>query len=328
MLLLKAILLSVVAATNLLSDPSVLRADDVLYKPYSALLASDIDINADADLTRRQSTTENSTWSSEVQFTADGKIDFSVWNNATNAACISRLRIVGRSSNPSGNSICYNLPMLDTKAGTFEADLRLYRVSDPRGSFAGVSPGDIQVGVVYTGASVSPMKDQPDTGLNNTSVNITKRADGEISEGPTLLQAYMLVGQIDKDKMKDNMSMADLEILIMPILTLTARTPSGGEVSTNVSLNEASFLLGAFSKDIILSDWAAAQLAVDDQLAALHNGTISFIMPGTQIMIFPVGLIITTIWLALGVAAFGYGTYERIQYRDLHRRAVVRAGGI
>lgn len=75
-----------------------------------------------------------------------------------------------------------------------------------------------------------------------------------------------------------------------------------------------------------MSDFAAAQAAVDDQVAALRNGTIAFVLPGVQLMVFPIGLVITSVWFALGIAAYGYGTFERIQYAEAYRERKSRQG--
>lgn len=69
-----------------------------------------------------------------------------------------------------------------------------------------------------------------------------------------------------------------------------------------------------------MSDFASAQAAVDAKVAAVRNGTIAFVLPGIQLMVFPVGAIITGVWLLLGVAAYGFGTYERIMYANAYKR--------
>jgi hypothetical protein len=106
----------------------------------------------------------------------------------------------------------------------------------------------------------------------------------------------------------------------MPVLTLTAVNASGQTISTNVSSNEAAFVTGVFSKEVIMSDFALASAAVDLVVNELSNKTVAFVLPGVQILIFPVGLIITSVWLVLGVAAYGYGTYMRITYAEQFRR--------
>ena len=122
----------------------------------------------------------------------------------------------------------------------------------------------------------------------------------------------------------------------MPTLTLSAINPQGQKIATNVSSNEAAFVAGVFSQDVIMSEFAIAQAAVDDIVNRLHNpdlndptnpNNVAFVLPGTQIMIFPVGLIITSIWLVIGLAVVGFGTYERMSFREQFRRRTARAGG-
>jgi hypothetical protein len=116
----------------------------------------------------------------------------------------------------------------------------------------------------------------------------------------------------------------------MPIVTLKATNGEGKEVTTKVSPNEASFVSGVFSKEVVMSTFLMAQQAVDKEVASLKNGTTAFVLPGVQLMVFPIGLIITSIWLVLGLAAYGLGTYERYNFREMHRRriAVVEKGRV
>jgi len=239
------------------------------------------------------------------------------WDSETSAACEEALSRLNVASNPSGTAICYNLPSLDTTTGRFMADLRLYQVSTPSGAFAGIAPEDIMVGVQYSGASVSPLDQE---GTNITDGARAKRQNVT----PTLLQAYMLVGQINLAQMPDPMTMGGVEALVMPKVTLTARNPSGTMVNTTVSANEAAFINGIFSKEVVMSDFGLAQLAVDAMAAQMENGTVAFVVPGVNILIFPIGLVITSIWLAIGLAAYGFGTYERYAYRDAYRTRKAR----
>lgn len=118
---------------------------------------------------------------------------------------------------------------------------------------------------------------------------------------------------------------SELEVLVMPVLTLTAQNPAGQTVATNVSSNEAVFVTGVFSREIVMSDFARASAAVDDMKDRLNNATVAFVLPGVQIMVYPIGLIITGVWLVLGVTAYGIGTYDRVRYADSYRRRTVRA---
>lgn len=106
----------------------------------------------------------------------------------------------------------------------------------------------------------------------------------------------------------------------MPTLTLTAKNTTGGTAGANVSTNEAAFLTGVFSAAVIMSDFSAAQAVVDSQMAALKKGDVAFVMPGVQIMVFPVGLVITGTWMLLGVVAFGFGTMQRMTFAESYKR--------
>lgn len=123
---------------------------------------------------------------------------------------------------------------------------------------------------------------------------------------------------------------AQLQTLLLPIVTLSATTPSGSVVQTNISSNEAAFVAGVFSTEVVLSDFNRAQLAVEEEIARLKNGTTAFVLPGVQILIFPIGLIITSVWLVIFLVAYGYGTFCRynfaVQYRE--RRQVLEKGGV
>jgi len=110
----------------------------------------------------------------------------------------------------------------------------------------------------------------------------------------------------------------------MPIVTLSGTNSQGQSVSTTVSSNEAAFVAGVFSREVVLSDFNLANLAVEDELVALKNGTVAFVLPGVQLLIFPIGLIITSVWLVIGVAFYSWGTFCRYNYRDSHRRRMLR----
>ena len=73
-----------------------------------------------------------------------------------------------------------------------------------------------------------------------------------------------------------------------------------------------------------MSDFGFAQKAVDEIMEKLQEGEVAFVLPGVNILIFPIGLIITSIWLAIGLAFYGFGTYERYAYRDSYRRRKAR----
>ena len=128
------------------------------------------------------------------------------------------------------------------------------------------------------------------------------------------------------DLADSNLDSDTVEAAVMPVVTLSATNSAGQTVGTNVSANEAAFVAGVFSDAVILSTMAQAQLAVNDIVNGLHNNTIAFVLPGKQLLIFPVGLIVTLVWLFLGLIAVGFGTVQRVNFRERFRRQRARQG--
>lgn len=180
--------LSTLTTTTLASTPHLLRASDVLIRPYISL----------PHLTARDSPLSNTTNNAITTNNTNTAQNLAQWDTTTNTACLSALTSLRQSSNPSGTCICYNLPALDSTTGMFEADLRLFKVSASRGAWAGIAPGDIMVGLRYNGATVSEVK-PGDMGRN--------ASEGVGEDGVQLLQTYMFVGQIDDAKMGEDMTM-------------------------------------------------------------------------------------------------------------------------
>lgn len=74
---------------------------------------------------------------------------------------------------------------------------------------------------------------------------------------------------------------------------------------------------------------SGAAAAEPTAAAAAAEKAGAFELPGTTLGIFPVGLIITSIWALLFFSVVGYGTWERIQFRDqfrLRKEKAVAAG--
>ncbi|CAJ2512562.1 Uu.00g055770.m01.CDS01 [Anthostomella pinea] len=243
------------------------------------------------------------------------------WEAQTMAACTAALSQLSAATNPSGTAVCYNLPQLDTNTGKFMADLRLFQVSTPFGNFQDIAPKDVSGGVQYFGATAEVVS-QTVNARGLSSKALAKRQ----TSSPTLLQTYVMKGQINKDQMVEPMTLGVIEPLVMPVVTLSAKNGAGQTVSTNVSSNEAAFVNGIFSSEVVLSDVARASLAVANVTAQLHNGTIAFVVPGVNILIFPVGLVVTGLWTVIGVCAYAFGTYERYGYREMYRRRKARDG--
>lgn len=104
----------------------------------------------------------------------------------------------------------------------------------------------------------------------------------------------------------------------MPVLSLSAAVGSRN-ITSSLSPNEASFTTGVFSNMSPMSSFSAAEAAINEQLRRLDEGDVAFVLPGTQILIFPIGLIITMAWTLMGLAAYGFGTVERWRFRELYK---------
>lgn len=311
--LLTLVLLLVAAA----SGRSYVQPSDAILTPRDAVLLPYVSFESpDGLLIRRQAGRQAA---GAVQLTPDkGANNDTNFDRAANAVCIEALKKLPKSTNPSGNCLCYNLPSLNTETGSFTADLRVFRVSEPRDNFAGIAPGEINVGVQYDGATVTLASPQQ---MQQTLSQPIARRQAQARSEPEIIQSYMFIGQINPDRMNNQLALVDLEPLVTPkSFKLSAKDKTGGTVSTEVSFNEASFLIGVFADQVVQSDFGAAQAAVDDKKAAVRNGTAAFVLPGVQIMIFPVGLIITSVWVFIGTTAYGIGTYQRALYAKAWRR--------
>ncbi|KAJ4364706.1 hypothetical protein N0V83_009303 [Neocucurbitaria cava] len=112
-----------------------------------------------------------------------------------------------------------------------------------------------------------------------------------------------------------------LQPLLIPEIDLSARNPvSNEDVTTTLSSQEASFVNGVFAKT------ASAPTNADPQAAASASAAVisaaPFVVPGTSLAFFPVGLVVTSFWTLMFFLAVGFGTFGRIQYRDQYRRRV------
>lgn len=114
-----------------------------------------------------------------------------------------------------------------------------------------------------------------------------------------------------------------LQGLLIPDVTLNAVSSSGANVSSTLSSDEATFVNGVFS-DQANATTLAAKAAAESAAAASAAAAAPFVLPGTKILIFPIGAIITGIWAILGIGTVAYGTFGRLQFREQYRRNVVR----
>ncbi|KAL6704909.1 hypothetical protein ACN47E_007454 [Coniothyrium glycines] len=300
------------------------RGDDVeeLLRRDAGLMAS---------LTRRQDANPADTAPLASLTPASGdasQADLAKWEEQTRAACMSTLgNLNGQASNPSGIAVCYNLPFLDTKTGVFQAELRMYNVSAPIDPWKGVTLGDVSMTLSYLGATVQNMAGNfTKRDLSWPPIRVREPNDGLLVErqnidSMTELKVLMYVGRVNSNLMGSAMTQKSLQPLLIPQIDLAARNPvSNQDVTTTLSSQEASFVNGVFAKA------ASGPSNADPQAAASATAAVQsaapFIIPGTKLAFFPVGLLVTSIWALFFFLAVGFGTYGRIQYRDQYRRRV------
>lgn len=83
----------------------------------------------------------------------------STWDKDTEAACKEALSKANDSPpNPTGVMACYNIRSFNNTAGTFQSELRLYRMSPPTGDWASMNPGSTSVTLACSGASLDMSK--------------------------------------------------------------------------------------------------------------------------------------------------------------------------
>ena len=192
------------ASTLAINTNPILLGEDVTQRPYlelnldHALYRRDVIVNADVD---------NDSRDEAVNINDNGTLNMTVWDAATDAACVQALSSLPRSSNPSGTCICYNLPSLDATTGVFAAELRLYRVSEARDSFTNVPPENVRMSLQYSGASVSPVSAAELSSMHVAANQTQEPSLSRRDSVPQLMEVYLFVGQIDKDKVAQNLSM-------------------------------------------------------------------------------------------------------------------------
>ncbi|KAF2127610.1 hypothetical protein P153DRAFT_294895 [Dothidotthia symphoricarpi CBS 119687] len=301
------------------------RSDDVeeVLRRDAALVAS---------LTRRQDANPADTapLSSLVPASGDAsKADLKKWEEETRSACMSTLsNLKGKASNPSGIAVCYNVPFLDNRTGVFQAELRLYNVSAPVDPWIGVTAADISLSLSYLGATVQNMNgtfQKRDIGYPPVR---TRDTDSLLVERQTIsdmteFKVLMYVGRINSNLMfGDVMTEETLKPLLVPDIDLAARNPiSNIDVTETLSSAGATFVNGIFASK-------ADRPTTADPTAAAAASSIAaiaapFVVPGTTLSFFPVGLVVTCIWSAVLFIAVGLGTCGRIQFRDQYRRRVL-----
>jgi len=319
---------------------------------------------ARATLTRRQDSNAADPAPQVSTIPASGDAataDLAKWDAATRAACDTAIRgLDGQVSNPTGLAVCYNLPFLDNSTGVFLAELRMYNVSAPSDPWVGIRMEDINLSLFYLGAmaknitwppvqSPSPAPNQKRKKEEVRNVLVDRQNAAPSPAGtPPMLKVHMFVGQINSNLMGTPMTKyvpshpynpvylpspnslhmhtytslrEALQPLLTPQIDLFTLLSSGADITTTVSSQNASFVNGVFANEGTATTKDPKAAASATVLAAQAT---PFVLPGTNLAFFPVGLVITCVWTAGLFLAVGAGTVGRMQYREQYRRRVKR----
>lgn len=258
--------------------------------------------------------------------------DVGSFNEITSAACLRSLTALnGKSSSPSGMSVCYNLPFLDQATGVFQAELRIYNVSAPVDDWIGVRTADMMVGLTYSGATVQLMGRRVVKRDLIFPQLLVKRqeqeGDEETDNGtPRQIKVLTYVGRIDRNLLSSAVDESELQTLVVPTILLTARRPSDDTaLETALSSTEASFVNGAFSEStgVPSSRIASSSLSSFSTSAPIDSSQPGE-LPGVTLGIFPIGMLITLAWSALLMGAVGLGTLRKLQFRTHYRHRIRR----
>ncbi|EEH22969.1 hypothetical protein PABG_05180 [Paracoccidioides brasiliensis Pb03] len=254
-----------------------------------------------------QSATAQNQAAETAESAPPSSFDEQQFNITTTRACLDALDELESVVNPSGMAACFNIPVFDSTTGAFEADIRLYKVTDGVDDFEGIPPSEYTLQVNIPQATISD----------------PRRLAGDATEGQpemALLQEFRHFGQISTVLQLDKLTQDHIRVLLIPNITIGAVNPKTVElVMTTLSSDTLSYVAGFFRN----ADNSPVNITIPDanaQLPAIVAAATAFVLPGTTLGIYPTGLIVTCIWAGSFVFAVGYGTLTRMKFRDHYRR--------
>ena len=129
------------------------------------------------------------------------------WDEKTDEACVAALQASqAAATSPSGMAACYNVKSLNDTIGSFEAEARLYQVSEPSAQWDQGQSEGLNLGLNYARASVkenTARKDkraivdrQPTKASEMEKQSLNARS---ARLKPRQLETLELVGQVDND---------------------------------------------------------------------------------------------------------------------------------
>lgn len=247
------------------------------------------------------------------QAAGGSEINHTEGDNAVDQACLAAIAGIEDFDSESGLGGCYSILSLNRTSGIYQAELRMYKIAAPSGAFAGLTADKMLVNL------------KPSSFTSNTPLTMVANSTGAVlgANYTKTLEGYW-EGQIEPlDYSK--LSESDFMALLFPDFELEALQPNT-QVPVSVHLNTSStvyYVKGDLEAPSQQQAITAAKPA--SALAAVAKASI-FVLPGTTLGIFPIGLIVTASWALLFILTFGLGTIGRMRYRSLYRSRLVALG--
>ncbi|KAL1983693.1 hypothetical protein VTN96DRAFT_10122 [Rasamsonia emersonii] len=258
--------------------------------------------------TRRTTTTKRVASSSA----AVPSFDAQAFNQTATQACTNAVSNYSAAVNPSGIVACYNIAFWDNSTGVFQMDVRFYQKSDPVGDFVGVQPSDYTLSVSIPEASLSAPQMM---WSKNGSLGGSQPAKGQF------LQGFQNIGRMSEALEYSKLTESDLRILMIPDITIAAINPTTNMLAnTSLSSDTISYVAGQLVQTGGTPNITFPQATALS--AAVVSSATKFVLPGTHIMVFPTGLIVTCVWTGVFGLVVGLGTVGRYQFRQHYRRRV------
>lgn len=121
------------------------------------------------------------------------------------------------------------------------------------------------------------------------------------------------------------LSSDEFKSILTPNITIYANSPNSSQnASSQLSSSEASFNAGLFTTgsgsltnlQFLLNNPAERIIAAAQGLPTPYS------VPGLTLGVFPIGLIVTGVWMLAFFSTVAYGAMGRIKLRDQYRRDV------
>ncbi|KAK2740948.1 hypothetical protein FQN57_005952 [Myotisia sp. PD_48] len=232
------------------------------------------------------------------------------FNSSATSHCQDALGTRNSVANPSGMAACYNIPFLNHTTGVFATDVRLFQVSSPTGAFKGSRWQDYSMQLNILVAEVFASER---VGLNFT----------QSGNGSTMVLEFRHIGKLNPIFKFDILTLQQFQILLIPNITLSTPNPNNKAetVTATLAFDTLSYVAGRLA-DKNGSPHNITIPEAHSQLVDIILNTTQFVLPGISLGIYPIGLIVTSIWAGLFVLVVGFGTFERKRYRDVYRQSV------